>query len=166
MTSGKRNPGPLTWKEANTQLDYNPETGIVTWVTRKSKIYPGKRAGWLNKKGYRGIVVCGTQYPEHRFIWFWMTGENPLDKYIDHINHNKSDNRWCNLRLATHGENYVNSNTFGPNRGISKRNGNYRVKVTKDGVRKTYTVYTLEAARILRKKLEKELYGEFACERK
>jgi hypothetical protein len=44
---------------------------------------------------------------EHRAIWLYMTGELP-DREIDHIDLNKTNNRWSNLRLATHGQNSSN----------------------------------------------------------
>ena len=35
-----------------------------------------------------------------------MTGKEPL--YIDHVNRNKTDNRWCNIKECTHQENQWN----------------------------------------------------------
>lgn len=36
----------------------------------------------------------------HRIIWLWKTGVWPA-REIDHKNGIRTDNRWCNLRIAT-----------------------------------------------------------------
>jgi hypothetical protein len=168
MPPRARPKGPITWKELREQLDYDPKTGWLTWKIRKPRIYPGKRAGYLHVKGGRAIEFCGKNFLENRLIWWWMTGKDPGDLYVDHKNRKRNDNRWKNLRLATHGQNYVNSKTFGPMRGISPRPGKkhkntFRVKISLNREKFYYTVYSLLAAKRLRNKLERELYGEFAC---
>lgn len=86
-------------------VDYDPDTGIFT---RKST---GKSALSVNKSGYGqisfyldGKAYC---YRTHRLAWFYMTGEWP-EETVDHINRVKTDNRFCNLRLATNRENASN----------------------------------------------------------
>ena len=43
----------------------------------------------------------------HRLAWLYMTGEFPNGQ-IDHINHVRNDNRWCNLRVVNNQENHKN----------------------------------------------------------
>ncbi len=67
----------------------------------------GTIAGVLTEAGYFRSRVGGSKYMNHRIIWKMMTGEEPISE-IDHINNVRSDNRWCNLRLADHEQNARN----------------------------------------------------------
>lgn len=54
-----------------------------------------------------------------------MTGDDPGDLTIDHVNRNPFDNKWKNLRLADHSLQMKNRRTW----GRSKYKGvNYRKK--------------------------------------
>ena len=69
--------------------------------------YAGKPAGATNARGYLIIRVNYQIHPVHRIIWLLTTGAWPVGE-IDHRNENKADNRWSNLREATHRENGCN----------------------------------------------------------
>lgn len=166
MPPRPRSPGPLTWEELREQLDYTPKTGWLTWKVSKPRIRKGARAGNLHVSGHREITVCGNVFREHRLIWFWVTGMDPGDLYVDHKNRKRADNRWCNLRKATHGQNYVNSVCGGKMRGIQQRGNTWRVRTQVDGKRCSFTVGTYLAAKRLRNKLERQEWGEFACVRR
>lgn len=94
-------------------LNYDPETGSITWKNKGKKIN-GKEAGYLNEKGYRRIIVNGVRLRAHRIAWYLYYGEEPLEE-IDHINGCAYDNRICNLRLANRFQNAWNKK-------ISRRN--------------------------------------------
>ena len=69
-----------------------------------------KELGCLSKDGY--LYFSPTRYKRkrlHRFIWECFFGEIPEGMQIDHINHNRLDNRLCNLRLVTPTENCRNT---------------------------------------------------------
>ncbi len=84
-------------------LSYSRRTGQFKWrVSRKSRggmKEPGDIAGYVGSRGYVRLVLDGVEYPAHRLAWFYVNGSWP-DADIDHRNGNRSDNRWCNLRLA------------------------------------------------------------------
>lgn len=115
-------PQPLPSQESLKQrLDYNPETGVLTWAYSKPGITKGKVVGHPNKSGrFTQVMLDRKSYLAHRIIWKWMTGEDP-PSLIDHINHDPHDNRWENLRLATHAENSQNKRGWGKHKkGVRK----------------------------------------------
>ena len=77
-------------------LSYDPETGVFTWIANYHKSRIGKPAGSIAPHGYITIRALGTVYYAHRLAWFFVHGEQP--HIIDHINHDRSDNRIANLR--------------------------------------------------------------------
>ena len=98
-------------------LEYDTETGEFVWLTTASGRRAGQPAGSLNGSGYIKIRYQKQRHKAHRLAWKMVTGEWP-DKDIDHINLNKRDNRFANLRLATRSQNTTNrpaskSNTSG-----------------------------------------------------
>ena len=104
----KINKTDLTQDFLKTVLDYNPDTGHLTWKTKKysKSVFKGHRAGSVHKSGYRLITLFGTTYREHQLIWFYVHGY--WAEIIDHINQQTDDNRLCNLREVSHAENMKN----------------------------------------------------------
>lgn len=111
----------LTQKRLKQLLHYDPETGKFTSIVK------GKTVGSLTEKGYLRLNIEKTLYMAHRAAWLYITGEFP-DHEIDHIDGDRSNNRWSNLRSATRKQNMENTSLFSCNnsgyRGVTwyKRN--------------------------------------------
>jgi hypothetical protein len=100
-------------------LDYCPETGVFTWRPRRvdqcatargcaifNGRYAGTVAGASDGGGYIRMSVQDAHYRAHRLAWAYVHDEWP--KEIDHINHDRSDNRISNLRPVTRSQNNTN----------------------------------------------------------
>ena len=88
---------------------YDSETGVFTnKIKRNPKAPEGALAGYINNLGYSVIQVDKKKIHAHRLAWFYVTGEWPPHQ-IDHINRNRSDNKFSNLRLATSEQNNHNT---------------------------------------------------------
>lgn len=88
-------------------FEYNPLTGELFWLTAKQGRQTSKPVG-TNDNGYRKTVINRKPYLLHRIVWTWITGKDPKDLFVDHINRCRSDNRWWNLRLVDCTLNSVN----------------------------------------------------------
>jgi len=70
----------------------------------------GEVAGRLTSKGYIYMKVDRRGYMAHRLVFLHVTGRWPRGQ-IDHINGDRADNRFDNLREATQSENSQNQRT-------------------------------------------------------
>jgi len=86
-------------------LTYDPETGIFTSLNKRPQ-FRGKTLGWKSE-GYTLIKVDGRPYRAARLAWIFMTGAEPT-LVVDHINGQRSDDRWVNLRQLTIAQNCQN----------------------------------------------------------
>ena len=97
----------LTQERLKEVLHYNPETGVFVWLVGTRNTNAGDIAGWKREGQYARVGLDKKLYLQHRIAWLYMVGSFPENE-IDHINQEKSDNRWVNLRCATSRENSMN----------------------------------------------------------
>lgn len=153
-------------------LDYDPETGILSWRIRLSpRNRPGQRAGHLTDDGYRRIGIDGVQHFAHHLAWYHFYGEI-AEREIDFKNLNKDDIRIHNLRLASRAENAhnvarVSTNSTGY-KGVAVFNNprnrkKYRAQIRANGQRLFLGLFhTPEEAYEAYCKKARELHGEYA----
>ena len=103
-------PKPLPMQERLQELfEYSVTTGQFTRRKGFPGVSVGDVAGRVNRTtGYRVIDVDCDRYAAHRLVWMWVTGEDPGDQDIDHIDGCRTNNAWHNLRLATRSQNHCN----------------------------------------------------------
>lgn len=89
-------------------LEYRPTTGEFIRQRAQGGMASDTIAGTLGPDGYVRLSVYKKKYLAHRLAWFVMTGAWPVNE-VDHINGNRSDNRWENLRAATRAQQSMNS---------------------------------------------------------
>ncbi len=180
-------------------FDYSPESGDLIWKSRPidhffkprdqsrwNKLYPGKVAGnKVFKKGIKGrkdrrsciqVTFWDREtrrliaYTAHRIIFALMEVEIPEDVLVDHRDFDPWNNKWKNLRLATH----TQSSQYRQRRrgkqsdlptGIHwcKRAKKYYVyiRVNKKLLPLGY-YHDLEEAKKIRREAEIKYFGEFA----
>lgn len=127
----------LTVERLKELIEYDPDTGIMKWRKDQGRALKGSEAGKVDNKGYRSIQINGTGYAAHRLAYLYVTGRWPAG-IIDHIDRNKTNNAWSNLRNATRTINNQNcsptSNNSSGYRGVSfhKASNKWRAEIGKN----------------------------------
>lgn len=102
-------------------LRYNAETGRLFWKTRPlssfatehagkvwNSHFVGAEAGSIHTDGYRHVEIGRRKFLSHRIVWALVYGVWP-EGFIDHIDHNRMNNKISNLRVVTRVENNRNA---------------------------------------------------------
>lgn len=128
------------------QIEYNPEDGSFKWKVAKQGVKKGGVAGSINSEGYILIKIDGRSYTAHRLAFLWMGVDVPMQ--VDHVNHVRSDNRWCNLRQANNKINQKNRTINKNNRSgcsgviLRRKSKLWRAYISVNGVMKHLGQYT------------------------
>lgn len=161
--------GKVTYSRLRELLDYNPDTGLFTWLQyRSQRANKGSVAGRVNMTtGYVEIQIDGTRYKAHRLAWLYCHGVMP-DKQVDHINCCRTDNRITNLRKATSSQNQQNTGLTKSNKsgrkGVYFRGGKWQAQAQING--KKYHLgrhKSIDEASKVYEEFCKEKYNEFYC---
>ena len=111
----------ITVKELRSKVTYDPENGSFVWMNCDecrpcwNSRFAGKKAfNAPHSNGYLFGAISNQKVFAHRAAWALVYGLWP-DGEIDHINHNKKDNRIFNLRL-------INRSNNAKNLSMSKKN--------------------------------------------
>jgi hypothetical protein len=149
----------LTQEKLKKVLNYDPLTGVFTWLVSGPGIVSNQEAGSVSK-GRRRIMVFGRRYAASRLAFFYMTGRWPQPT-IDHRDRNPLNNAWDNLQEAGWEEQTINqklaSNNRSGVRGVCKkyRSTRWRAYLRTGGVTKSLGHYdTLEEAIAARRRAE------------
>jgi HNH endonuclease len=134
----------LTQQRLKYLLAYNYDTGIFTWVAKSSKnsgTKIGSEAGSLNEKGYLKVQIDGKSYSLHRLVWLYHFGVFPTLQ-IDHIDGNRSNNKFTNLRECSQRENLRSQKMYSTNTsgvtGVYLLKNKYNGKLTEYWVAEWY----------------------------
>ena len=155
MARARRSEAELTAEHLRRILLYDPHTGLWKWKER-GKGKPLKPDWWPGTKMAKGYYAIGiSRWPRyvHRLAFLYMTGKWPSEE-VDHIDGDRSNNRWANLREATHSQNKQNTGRRGHNtagfRGVyHHRDGGWvaRIKIGEKRVSLGYFATPEEASR-------------------
>lgn len=91
-------------------FEYDDSKGVLIWKTWNRRIPKGVEAGSVKSNGYSQIRINGKIYLTHRLIWKIHYKTDPLLE-VDHIDHDKLNNRISNLRELSHKDNCLNRRT-------------------------------------------------------
>jgi hypothetical protein len=114
-----------------TTFTYDPSTGIF--------YREGCECGGMTGNGYRYLTLKRKRVLAHRAAFAIVLGRWPENE-VDYINGLRADNRWANLREASHRENIRNRKRNMNNRsgfkGVSlhRETGKWRARIKIDGV--------------------------------
>ena len=160
----------ITQLELKSILNYNPDTGVFTWIEPLSKRYKsGDKAGKIHTSGHVRISLKYNKYYMHRLAWLYVYGKFPLLQ-IDHINGIRSDNRICNLRECTQMQNSRNrivSNSSTGLKGVTfcKKRNKWLAQITVNYVHINLGAYDCKhKAHAAYKNNSRILHGEFSLQ--
>ena len=180
----------ITAEEVRKLLDYNPDTGALTWRARTPDMfregkgrytpernckiwnarYAGKNAGCMDGHGHVVVKIDYCRYQAHRVAFVIMTGEWPPEE-VDHKNLDRANNAWENIRAASKAQNMQNVSVRSDNasgvKGVSfcKKSEKYEAYIHSGGKKKSLGYFVnLDAAAKRRRSAAIEAFGEFGRE--
>lgn len=158
----------LTQELLKKHLCYDPETGefvrigyFDSWGNYVQKTSELRN---LSNEGYLIISIQGKRHKAHRLVFLYVENNNlSNDVEVDHIDGNRSNNKYSNLRVVVKAENMKNKGLYSNSStgviGVSNFNGRFRARINLNGKRISLGLFdTIEEASKVRKEYEIE-YG-------
>lgn len=161
-------------------FEYQPETGKLFWKARPRVHFASEQSSeWWNKRfagaeaftavtssGVRHGAVDGVLYLAHRIVWKLNARLEPPTT-IDHVDRDKLNNRFENLRIATNQENCrnrsVNSNNTSGALGVYRRGSKWVARICVSGRDCFLGAFVdKQDAVVCRRAAEVHYFGEFA----
>jgi hypothetical protein len=150
-------------------VSYDPLSGRFCWIKTAGNRSPsGSPITAKSKYGYVRVGIDGRRYLAHRLAFLYVLGVFP-DHEVDHINNNRADNSWANLRPAMRVQNARNLSISSRNTSgfvgvcLDKRRGLFRAYV-RHNKRQMWLGYfaSVDAAVAARRNAAHLVYGEFS----
>lgn len=159
----------ITQELLKSRFHYDPETGYFTRKHEHGLVDGWRRLGGLRMSGrhrYREICIDEGRYYEHILAFVYMVGRLP-EGCIDHIDGDGENNKWSNLREATHQQNLWNKKTKPTTaskvKGAYLEAGRYASRIRCNGVDYYLGRYdTAEQANAVYRQAAVALFGEYA----
>lgn len=159
---------PLTHERLLELVEYDPYTGYFhNRKMRSPTALKGQISGTSRPdvEGRLHISLQGKTYSKQRLAFFYMKGKWS-DKYIDHINGVRNDNRWDNLREANESQSAANrkcSNKLGIKGVHRTKYGKYEVNVNVNGKQRNMGTYAdLRDATFVSRKCAEDFHEGYA----
>lgn len=158
---------PISVEEACYWFAYDPDSGELSWKRKKKCNTVGRvfKSRVINiRENYALRTMQKT-----RVIWMVHTGEPP-PPMIDHINGDRDDNRWVNLRASDAVTNQYNRHGHGKYpKGVSyharDKSKPWRATITTpEGFKNIGNYASMEEAKEAYEKIARDLHGEFHVE--
>lgn len=152
------------YDELKYKFDYDEDTGILYWKNSRFSTLTGTPVGTI-EDGYLRVRLYNKHFRVHRIIWKWYYGDLPTHLTIDHIDHNRLNNRIKNLRLATHAQQQQNrlpsSRCKSGHIGVRQYGIRWRAEIQSCGIKYQLGYFdTIEEAIVARKNGELKYFDQ------
>lgn len=152
-----------TQERLREMLSYEPSSGTFRWQKRRGGQFKvGDVAGSIDREGYLVITLDYRCSYAHQLAFIYMTGSTP--GLVDHIDGNRANCRWVNLRAADAQLNARNRRVSASKKscalmGVTRKGGRWQAQI-KAGTKARYLgLYaTPEAAHAAYLKAKAELH--------
>lgn len=139
---------------------YDPDTGYLYRRCGPGYVMWERCGTKPGSNGYAHVAYQHKDYLVHRLAWYLMTGKWP--DQLDHINRDRMDNRWENLREVGQDVNAKNRSLNGNNTsgtaGVYRYRGKWLARITVDYARVHLGVFDNRDDAVAARKAAEEKY--------